>query len=82
MKDLLIKRNKLRNDAMTLRSVKFDKKVNGDRVTILNKEQDDLWKKYKFYDYNDTTHKICRKFFRTRIFYISTWNKIWNLYRK
>ena len=49
MKDLLIKRNKLRNDAMTLRSVKFDKKVNGDRVTILNKEQDDLWKKYKFY---------------------------------
>ena len=50
MKDLLIKRNKLRKDAMILRSVKFDKKVNGDRVTILNKEQDDLWKKYKFYD--------------------------------
>ena len=50
MKDLLIKRNKLRKDAMILRSVKFDKKVNGDRVTILNKEQDGLWKKYKFYD--------------------------------
>lgn len=50
MKDLLIKRNKLRKNAMILRSVKFDEKVNGDKVTVLNKEQDKLWKKYKFYD--------------------------------
>lgn len=50
MKDLLMKRNKLRNDAMQLRTIKFDEKVKDDKVGNLNKEQDKLWKKYKFYD--------------------------------
>ena len=50
MKDLIMKRNKLRMDAMDLRSAKFDTEVKKDNVSNLNNEQNELWKKYKFYD--------------------------------
>lgn len=50
MKDLIIKKNKLRNDAMRLREIKFDEKIKNGHSLELNKEQDKLWKKYEFYD--------------------------------
>ena len=50
MKSLIVKKNKLRNDAMRLREVKFDEKVGKKYSMKLNKEQDDLWHKYEFYD--------------------------------
>ena len=50
MKDLIIKRNKLKYDAMRLREVKFDDKLKKKNTLGLNKEQNELWKKYKFYD--------------------------------
>ena len=50
MKDLIIKRNKLRMDAMRLREVKFEPKLRNEHSMNLNKVQDNLWKKYKFYD--------------------------------
>lgn len=50
MKNLIVKRNKLRMDAMRLREVKFDEKIKNEHSLELNKEQDKLWKKYEFYD--------------------------------
>lgn len=50
MKDLILKRNKLRIDAMRLREVKFEKSISNKHSMELNKEQTKLWNKYKFYD--------------------------------
>ena len=50
MKDIILTRNKLRNDAMQLRTLKFDNKIKSKHSTELNLEQDKLWKKYEFYD--------------------------------
>ena len=50
MKDIIIKRNKLRDDAMKLRRAKFDKNVSAKHSFEMDKEQDKLWKKYKFFD--------------------------------
>lgn len=50
MKDILIKRNKLKEDAMKLREVKFDEKISKSHGMELNKEQDKLWNKFIFYD--------------------------------
>lgn len=50
MKDLIMKRNKLRMDAMRLREVKFEKSIKNNHSMELNKEQDKLWKKYEFYN--------------------------------
>ena len=50
MKDILLKRNKLKNDAMRLREVKFDETITKKHGRELNVEQDKLWKKYEFYD--------------------------------
>lgn len=50
MRDILLKRNKLINDAMRLREVKFDESVSKTYGRKLNVEQDKLWKKYEFYD--------------------------------
>lgn len=50
MKDIMLMRNKLRTDAMQLRSLKFDNKIKSKHSTELNKEQDKLWKRYVFFD--------------------------------
>ena len=50
MKDLIMKRNKLRMDAMRLREVKFEKSIKNNHSMELNREQDKLWKKYEFYN--------------------------------
>lgn len=50
MKDIILARNKLRDDAMQLRTLKFDNKIKSKHSTELNKEQDKLWKRYVFFD--------------------------------
>lgn len=50
MKYLIVKRNKLKYDAMRLREVKFEKGITLKQSFKLNKEQNDLWNKYQFYD--------------------------------
>lgn len=50
MKELIEKRNKVRMDAMRLREIKFDEKIKSEHTIELNKEQNKLWNKFKFYD--------------------------------
>lgn len=50
MREIIIKRNKLKEDAMRLRTVKFEDKIKNEHSIELNKEQNKLWKKYEFYD--------------------------------
>lgn len=50
MREIIIKRNKLKDDAMRLRTVKFEDKIKNEHSVELNKEQNKLWKKYEFYD--------------------------------
>lgn len=64
MREIIIKRNKLKDDAMRLREVKFDEKIKNEHSIELNKEQNKLWKKYEFYDnilkaYNKSEVKKC-----------------------
>lgn len=50
MKDILIKREDLRNRSQKLRVIKFDDKIDKDQVAVLIKEQDKVYKKWKFYN--------------------------------
>ena len=50
MKDIIVKRNDLMRRSKELRVVKFDDKVNKDQVAVLIKEQDKIYKKWKFYN--------------------------------
>lgn len=50
MREIIIKRNKLKDDAMKLREVKFEEKIKPEHSLQLNKEQNKLWKKYEFYN--------------------------------
>lgn len=50
MKDILLKRNELRRNSINLRTIKFDESVNEKDIENLIKEQDKVYKKYKFYD--------------------------------
>ena len=50
MKDILLKRNKLREDAMKLRNAKFDESVSRKHGMEMDKEQDKIWNKYVFYE--------------------------------
>lgn len=64
MREIIIKRNKLKEDAMRLRTVKFEDKIKNEHSIELNKEQNKLWKKYEFYDnilkaYNKSEVKKC-----------------------
>ena len=64
MKDILLKRNKLKNNAMQLRSLKFDSSVSNEQSIELNKQQDKLWKKYLFYE------NFIKAYYRTYLIYI------------
>lgn len=50
MKDIYIKRNKLRDNSIKLRSAKFEKRLARDETFKLNEEQTKIYKKFKFYD--------------------------------
>ena len=46
MKDILLKRNKLREDAMKLRNAKFDENVSRKQGMEMDRQQNKLWNKY------------------------------------
>lgn len=50
MRDLYIKRNDLCNKSTELQVAKWDIKLSKDKITDLIKKQDDVYKRYKFYD--------------------------------
>lgn len=50
MKDLYIKRNELLKNSQYLKIVKWDKNIKREQVSGVIKEQDKVYKKYKFYD--------------------------------
>lgn len=50
MRDLYIKRNELCSKSTELQVAKWDIKLCKDKITDLIKKQDDVYKRYKFYD--------------------------------
>lgn len=50
MRDLYIKRNELCSKSTELQVAKWDIKLSKDKITDLIKKQDDVYKRYKFYD--------------------------------
>ena len=50
MRDLYIKRNELCSKSTDLQVAKWDIKLSKDKITDLIKKQDDVYKRYKFYD--------------------------------
>ena len=50
MRDLYIKRNELCTKSTELQVAKWDIKLSKDKITDLIKKQDDVYKRYKFYD--------------------------------
>ena len=50
MQDIYLKRNKLRENSMKLRSVKFDKGLKRKETFKLNEEQTEVFKKFTFYN--------------------------------
>ena len=50
MRDLYIKRNELCKKSMIMQVVKWDLVLSDERVDELIKEQDEVYKRYKFYD--------------------------------
>ena len=50
MGNIYLKRNELNNLSQTLRVVKFDTRFSKEQVFKLIKRQDEVYKRYKFYD--------------------------------
>lgn len=50
MKDILLKRNKLKDNSKKLRVIKFDDTIDNKIVDKIMEEQEKVYKKYKFYD--------------------------------
>lgn len=50
MRDILIKRNQLRNESVYLKSMKFDNKIKDNKVDEITKTQNKIYNKWNFYD--------------------------------
>lgn len=50
MKDILLKRNELKNKSVYMRSMKFDPELNEREVESVTKQQHDIYNKWNFYD--------------------------------
>lgn len=50
MRDLYLKRNELSRKSQKLQTAKFDLSLTGDQVNELVRVQDEIYKKFKFYD--------------------------------
>lgn len=50
MRDILLKRNELRSKSVHLKSMKFDNKIDEDRVDEIVKTQNEIYNKWNFYD--------------------------------
>lgn len=50
MRELTLKRNKLKRDAMRLREIKFEDNIKSQHSIELNDVQNKMWHKLTFYD--------------------------------
>lgn len=50
MRDLYLKRNELSRKSQNLQTAKFDLRLSGDQVNELVRVQDEIYKRFKFYD--------------------------------
>ena len=50
MRDLYLKRNQLCESSLILRNMKFQGDLPRERITQLIKEQNEIYKRFKFYD--------------------------------
>lgn len=50
MRDILIKRNELKNKSVHLRSMRFEPKVSNEQIDEIAKTQNEIYSKWNFYD--------------------------------
>ena len=50
MRDILLKRNELRNKSESLRFIKFDDSLKYEQTKKIAEQQDKIYKQWKFYD--------------------------------
>lgn len=50
MRDLYLKRNELNKNSQKLRSAKFQENISREKVREIIKQQQEIYKRYKFYD--------------------------------
>jgi hypothetical protein len=50
MRDILIKRNELKNKSAHMRSMRFEPKVKDEQIMQIAKEQNEIYNKWNFYD--------------------------------
>jgi hypothetical protein len=50
MRDILIKRNELKNKSVHMRSMRFEPKVSNEQINEIAKEQEQIYNKWNFYD--------------------------------
>ena len=50
MRDILIKRNELKNKSMHLRSMRFEPKVKEEQIDEIARTQNEIYNKWNFYD--------------------------------
>lgn len=50
MRDILLKRNELRNKSMKLRPARFEPGIKDEQIDKIEKEQAKLYNKWNFYD--------------------------------
>lgn len=50
MRDILLKRNELKNKSVHLRSMRFEPKANSEQIDKIAKEQNEIYNKWNFYD--------------------------------
>lgn len=50
MRDILIKRNELKNKSVHLRSMRFEPKVKEEQINEIAKTQSEIYNKWNFYD--------------------------------
>lgn len=50
MKDILLKRNALKNNSIHMRTMKFEPNIKKEQVCKIAKDQEKIYKHWKFYD--------------------------------
>ncbi len=50
MRDILIKRNELKNKSIHMRSMRFEPKVKEEQIDKIAKEQSEIYNRWNFYD--------------------------------
>ena len=50
MKDILLKRNELKEKSIRLSTIKFEPSIKNGQTDVIAKEQNEIYSKWKFYD--------------------------------